>query len=61
MTVALGKKGSVKVEDWLKVAVEVFELSLAMGKLGPGHDNGPCPLMYALAPPPLMLAKCNRC
>ena len=37
------------------------ELSQAMGKLGPAHDKGPRPLMYAPAPPPLMSAKCDRC
>ena len=61
VTIVLGKKSNTKVEDWLKVATQVSELSQAMGKLGPAHDNGPCLLMYAPAPPPLMSAKCDRC
>ena len=49
VTIALGKKRNVKVEDWLKVATQVSELSQAMGKLGPAHDKGPRRHMYAPA------------
>ena len=59
--IASDKKRNVKVEDWLKVATQVSEVSHAMGKHGSACDKGPLPLMYAPAPPPLMSAKCDRC
>ena len=61
VTIALDKKRNVKVKDWLKVATQMSELSQAKGKLGPTRDKGPCPLMYAPAPLPLMSARCDRC
>ena len=61
VTIALGKERNARVEDRLKVATQVSELSQAMEKLGPARDKGSRPLMYAPAPPPLILAKCNRC
>ena len=59
MMIALGQKRNVKVEDQLKVATQVFELSQAIGKLGPTCDKRPRPLMYALAPLPLVSAQCD--
>ena len=59
--IALDQARNVKVEDWLKFATQVSELSQALGKLRSARDKGPRSFMYTPALLPLLSAKCDRC
>lgn len=49
------------IKDWLRVRVQVCELSQACGKLGSTHEEGPSPFMHTPALQPLLSAECNPC
>ena len=52
---------NVTIRDWLRVRVQVFEISQALGKLGSTLKEGPSPLMHTPVLPPLLSTECNPC